>query len=505
MSIKNAMKAMLSRDTVLRRFVKKIAQPILIRQRNASIKRYNEWFQNQMPTEQELIHQRESSERLQYTPMISIVVPVYNPPIEYFREMIVCVLEQTYANWELILVDDASPDDKVRRIIKQYASKDKRIKYRFLETNHHISGATNKGIEMASGEFISLLDNDDIIYAHTLYEVVSLLNKRAELDLIYTDEDKIEGSTGIHTSPYFKPSLNPDFLHSVNYITHFTTIRKSILQKTGLLNGKFDGAQDWELFLRITRSVSPDRITHIPKVLYSWRVHEASTAANIEAAKPYVIEAQRSSLKADLEARVYGNYDLSQDPLYPAQWIVKRHVVGNPSVTVIPMVQGSNIRNILNTYSNCSTLSMPSGDLREIAEAIDGEFVAFVYEQPIGGGNPYLIEELLAEAQRSDISFVSSAYLLDSDTILNINSMINENALSLVSEMNKRDVTKHFYTTTKYNTPRIYEKSCVMIEAKKLREVINLLDGQKAGLTECSEKASSMGYRNLYNPYIKLL
>lgn len=251
-----------------------------------------------------------------YEPLISVIVPTYNPDHEFLRTMIESVKNQHYHNWELVLVDDDSPDEFVRKIIKEYAIGDKRIKYRFLTRNHHIAGATNSGIAIAKGEFIALLDHDDVIYPNALYEIAKAINMNPDVKFIYTDEDKVIGKR--RAQPFFKPSWNLGLLHCVNYITHLSVVKKETLDKIGGEDGEYNGAQDWELFLRIGRSVSRSEIVHIPRILYGWRMHPLSTSVNMDV-KPYVINAQIKAVKEDLRIRKTKGITITRDQRYSGQ------------------------------------------------------------------------------------------------------------------------------------------------------------------------------------------
>lgn len=306
--------------------LKKIAKkPILEFVRFVNDRKYNTWVSQNFEAES-------CPADLSYKPLISVIVPTYNTDPEYFGAMVRSVISQTYDNWELILVDDFSPNSQTRELIRAAAKKDLRIRYKFLKSNHRIAAATNEGIKMARGEFVSLFDHDDILWPSALCEIAKALNVNKELNLIYTDEDKI--MDGKHTDPLIKPDWNDELLRNANYITHFTTIRKSVLDKFGYEDSVYDGAQDWELFLRITRRVDPATIYHIAKVLYSWRIHDDSTAKSLSA-KPYVIRAQQKALVDDLLARGYEltNFTVLQHPKYTGQWIVKKPKTGNEQIS----------------------------------------------------------------------------------------------------------------------------------------------------------------------------
>ena len=263
----------------------------------------------------------------------SIVVPLFNTPEKYLREMIESVVAQTYGNWELVLCD-ASPEDGgagaagaagvsadsaeaagasvVGRIVSEYAKADPRIKYIRLEKNGGISENTNPGIEKATGDYIGLLDHDDVLTPDALYEMSRVIRKSMQsnklvkfkdcpLRLIYSDEDKFDDVKGRYYECHKKPSFNMDYLFSNNYICHFTVMRADVIKRLRL-RSEYDGAQDYDLFLRacaeacLTMPLAGSQIAHIDKVLYHWRCHQGSTAAN-PASKSYAYEAGRKALQ----------------------------------------------------------------------------------------------------------------------------------------------------------------------------------------------------------------
>ena len=263
--------------------------------------RYKKWMAQNLPRKADFEMYAEMAKLFAYQPKISILVPAYNPPIPYFRAMIDSVLQQVYQNWELCISDDNSSDPAVKKVIKEYAAKDKRIKYIFRKQNGHISANSNSALEIATGEFCSLLDHDDLLTKDALYQVVLQLNKNKELDYIYTDEDKVDDS-GQFSNPYFKPDFLPDYLLSINYVTHFSTYRKTILDEIGGFRLGFEGSQDHDLVLRFTEKTTQERIAHIPKILYHWRMHSESTAAGAEV-KTYAYEASKKAITEALQRR----------------------------------------------------------------------------------------------------------------------------------------------------------------------------------------------------------
>lgn len=231
-------------------------------------------------------------------PLISILMPTYNTPETYLRECIESIIVQSYPNWELCIADDNSPDSNVVKVIKEYQKQDARIKLEERKENGHISLATNSALDIASGDFVALMDHDDVLWPNALYEMVKVIKANKNVDFIYSDEDKIDGTGKIHSYPFLKPDFSPEFLESCNYITHFSCIRMSIMKQVGGFRKGYEGAQDWDLFIRIGEVTN--NIVHIPKILYSWRIHEASTASDTDA-KPYVYEAQRKLLVDHVE------------------------------------------------------------------------------------------------------------------------------------------------------------------------------------------------------------
>lgn len=211
-------------------------------------------------------------------PLISIVVPVYNTPIEYLTACIESVVAQYYPNWELCIANDHSSDEEIPRLLNSYTDSDKRIKVRHLDENVHISAATNAAIALASGDYIGFLDHDDELAPNALLEVVSEINRSPESEILYSDEDKID-EQGVRFAPHFKTEWNRELLFSQNYICHFMVIKSSLVSRVGGLRVGFEGSQDYDLVLRcVLELVDEQAIKHIPKLLYHWRAISGSTA-----------------------------------------------------------------------------------------------------------------------------------------------------------------------------------------------------------------------------------
>lgn len=261
---------------------------------------------------------------------ISILVPLYNTPEKYLKEMINSVKAQTYSNWELCLADGS--DGKhgyVEDVCREFAQSDERIKYKKLEKNLGISGNTNACIDMATGEYIALFDHDDMLHECALYEVMSAIC-RENADFIYTDENTFHNSPADAFCPNFKPDYSPDTLRSYNYICHLTVFKASLLEKTGKFRPAFDGSQDYDIILRLTEVA--EKIVHIPIVLYYWRAHKNSVASDISA-KPYTLDAARRALAEHLD-RV-GLSGKVEDSRIPSTYKITYDIVGEPLVSII--------------------------------------------------------------------------------------------------------------------------------------------------------------------------
>ena len=265
---------------------------------------YRVWVQRyDTLNEKDMLAIRGQIEKLRVKPVISILMPTYNTPEEWLLRSIDSVRAQLYPNWELCIADDASSQPHVRMILEKLASEDDRIKVVFRKRNGQISAASNTCLEMASGEFVALLDHDDELPEHALYMVALAVNENPNLDLIYSDEDKID-KTGKRFGAYFKPDWNPDLLTAQNYISHLGVYRREILTKIGGFREGYEGSQDWDLAMRVSEIVSADHIHHIPHVLYHWRAIEGSTAISIEE-KPYAADASIKVVQSHLERQGY--------------------------------------------------------------------------------------------------------------------------------------------------------------------------------------------------------
>lgn len=298
-------------------------------------KNYAAWYEKNKVSEEELTKQR--NKEFPYMPLFSILVPVYNTPIPYLREMLDSVRNQTYQKWQLCIANANPENEEVARILNQYIEMDKRIQVVNVPENLGIAQNTNKALSIAKGDYIGLLDHDDMLAADALFEAAKTVNDE-NADVIYTDEDKITMSGEKHFQPNFKPEFNLDMLRSNNYICHFFIAKASLMKEIGGFRGEYNGAQDYDMIFRCTERA--DNIVRIPKVLYHWRMHEQSTAENPES-KRYAFDAGKKVIEDHLKR--CGESAEVQMTEYPGFYRVKYAIKEKPRVSVVIVKETKNM------------------------------------------------------------------------------------------------------------------------------------------------------------------
>jgi len=276
----------------------KLNQPKRKRRRFVGSSEYQEWFEKHRATGHDLAQMRNESRLFPSRPLISVITPVFDTPVEHLEEAVESVLAQAYENWELLLIDDGSSAADLLHALPLLAGRDRRIVLKNVGKHSGISAASNHGLALARGKWVTFLDHDDVIEPDALFQIVKVLQRHPDTDLIYSDEDKL-GSDGFE-APLFKPDWSPDFLLSYNYIGHLTAIRRDTLQTVGGFRSAFDTAQDYDLFFRVIEQTK--RIHHIPRVLYHWRRAESSSAISVRQ-KPEQLEASRLAVADHLKRR----------------------------------------------------------------------------------------------------------------------------------------------------------------------------------------------------------
>jgi glycosyltransferase involved in cell wall biosynthesis len=390
-------------------------------------------------------------------PKFSIVVPIYNTPHAYLQECILSVRQQYYQNWELILVDDKSPDPGVRAIIAQHASEDPRIRAIYSSENGNISATINKGLEVATGEYFTVLDHDDTLDPSALHWVAVTTLADPEAVYIYTDEDKLTEDGRTCLGAFHKPGWSPEYMLSMMYTCHMSVFKTKAVREVGGYRSEFDGAQDYDLTLRIVATT--DKIVRIPRVLYHWRMWSNSTAASIEA-KPYSVQRQHKAIQEYLDS-LGEKYSIEDGPL-PGHHAVVFHPKRESFVSiVIPTANGKMtingrqerhidevIKSILtkSTYGNYEIIVVHNGDLTraQLSKMNSNPRISLVhYDKPVfslaekinmgcaAANGEYLIilnddvrvitedwiERMLGVAQRDGVGVVGAKLLFPDRTI----------------------------------------------------------------------------------------
>jgi GT2 family glycosyltransferase/glycosyltransferase involved in cell wall biosynthesis len=291
---------------------------------------YQLWLERNALTSEKEHQLQERLQALAYQPTVSIIMPVYNTEEVWLRKAIESVQRQLYQRWELCICDDHSTAAHIPRVLTEYAEQDERVRVVTSSRNGGISAASNNALALATGEFVGFLDHDDELTPDALAEVIVLLNEKPELDFIYTDEDKITVE-GRREEPFFKPDWSPDLLLSMNYIAHFSVVRRSLVLEVGGFTEGLEGSQDYDLFLRLTEKT--DKIGHIARPLYSWRKIPHSTAGDTQA-KPYAHMAGQRALQAHLQRRGIAG-EVLDGLITPFRYRVRYHISGQPLVSIL--------------------------------------------------------------------------------------------------------------------------------------------------------------------------
>jgi O-antigen biosynthesis protein len=335
---------------------------------------YKNYISTIEPKENDLNEMAKSVANFSYRPKFSIVVPVYNVDARWLTCFIESVLAQVYPDWELCIADDHSSAPHVRPLLEVFAGKDCRIRLVFRDANGHISEATNSALEMATGDFVCLMDNDDEISPHALYEFASMLNRDESIDMIYSDEDKLD-MEGNRYGPFFKPDWSPEAIEGCMYTSHFACYRMKLVREIGVFRSAFNGAQDYDFVLRFTERSS--KIVHVPKILYHWRAIPGSTASSMDM-KHYVIDAAVRALTE--HAKRMAGSGLAKPGFFSGSFDLRYVINDTPLVSIVipsagrtASVRGKNVDLLAQavssihkktTYRNFEIIIVDNNDLR---------------------------------------------------------------------------------------------------------------------------------------------
>ena len=500
---------------------------------------YGPWFEKHKPSAEELERQRKK--KWKNPPLISVAVPAYRTPPGFLEQMILSVKEQTYPHWELCIVNASRGEDGMEQVLGRYAGGDERIRVKNLEENLGIAGNTNEALEMARGEFVGLLDHDDLLAPQALFRIAEALTADPQADAVYTDEDKVTTDLSEHFQPHFKPDFNLDLLRSNNYITHFFVVRTRLAREAGGFRREFDGAQDYDFIFRCTEEAK--KVLHVPEVLYHWRTHKASTADN-PASKMYAFEAGKRAIEAHLaRCGQEGTVSLRKDLGF---YRVEYPVQGEPLVSIlIPnRDQKETLEKCLNsiweksTYNNYEILIVENNSsspeifdyYREIEKrpgvriltwkegfnysAINnfgeksaaGDYLLFL-NNDVEVINPRWIEELLGNCQRKEVGIVGAKLYYPDDTIQHAGTVIGIGGIAGHAFLNMpRSRTGYLHKASLQMDLSAVTAACMMMK----RQVFEQLGGFEERLSvafndvDLCLRTVQAGYLVVYNPEVEL-
>lgn len=438
-----------AKDYIKQNGFKALIRKIISKLIGGSIK-YEQWIKNHVATDEELKEQRRYD--FEYKPLISILIPTYKTPKHLLVETIDSVFKQSYENWELCIADGNSQEDYIVEMLEAYKNQDNRIKVKYLDENKGIAGNTQECYYMANGDYIGLFDHDDLLEPNALFEIVKAVNKDRSIDFIYTDEDKINEKSDHRFDPHFKQDYAVDTFWSYNYICHFSVFRKDLMAKIGGFREGFNGSQDYDIILRATEAAG--NVHHIPKILYSWRVHSGSTAGNPQN-KMYCYDAAKKALNdALLRNGIKGE---AFDGKFIGSYEINYEIIGSPMVSIIIPSKDNikkldaTIKSIFNksSYSNYEIVVVENNSKKEEtlkyyekiqelyknvkvitwdkefnyaqvnnfgAENASGDFLLFMHDDVEVINNDWLIK-MIGLAQRNDVACVGSKIYYKDNTI----------------------------------------------------------------------------------------
>ena len=499
---------------------------------------YQDWYESHKVTKEQLEGQR--NHKFEYNPLISIAIPLFKTDHKFLVELIDSIVNQSYQNFEVCFAD-GSPTDELKGFIDSKYPGETRIKYKKLEDNLGISENTNAAIEMATGDFIMFSDHDDLLCLDALYEMVYAINEDRDIEAIYTDEDKTNFENSKFFEPHFKPDYSIDLLTSVNYICHIFMVKKELADKVGYLNSEYNGAQDYDFVLRCCEKAK--KIHHVPRILYHWRCHEQSTAAN-PASKMYAFEAGRRAIEAHyervgIEATVENTKNLG---LYRS----KIKVQGNPMVSIIiPNKDHTDdldicIQSVLkkSTYDNYEIIIVENNsELEETFEYYKkiekNEKCRVIYWKSIfnysainnfgakEAKGEYLIllnndteiiaenwmEEMLSYCQREDVGIVGARLYYPDDTIQHAGVILGFGGIAGHAAIGQsRYELGYMARPCTVQDMSAVTAACLMIDKNVFQEVEGLDESFKVAFNDVDlcMKVRDKGYLIVYNPYVEL-
>ena len=500
---------------------------------------YGPWYRAYIPTEETLETQRK--QKFDYSPLISIAVPAYQTPVEFLRQMIESLIVQTYSNWELCIVNASPDNEEMQKVLAEYSAGDSRVRFCNLKENLGIAENTNRAFAMTKGEFVGLLDHDDLLAPNALYEIVKILQDHPQADALYTDEDKVTTELDEHFQPHLKPDFNLDLLRSNNYICHFFVVRKSIVEKAGGFRKEFDGAQDYDFIFRCTENAG--EVLHVPEILYHWRTHKASTADN-PASKMYAFEAGKRAIEAHLERTgTKGEVSHTQDlGFYRVKYPVQR----KPLVSVI--IPNKDEKETLQTclemlekntgYQNFEIIIVENNSTTDeifryykelsgnrkihllrwgkefnysainnfaVAHA-KGEYLLFL-NNDVKSINPDWLEEMLGVCQRPEVGGVGAKLIYPDNTIQHAGCVIGMGGIAghMFVDM-PADRTGYLHKASLLQDMSAVTAACLLMKKEVFEQAGGFTEELAVAFNDVDLclKVRKNGYLIVYDPYAKL-
>jgi len=505
------------------------------------LSQYKRWAKEHEPNQKELELQHLQADLLPQKPLISLVVPVYNPPLDILKETLDSVVNQTYANWECCVANGDTSNTAITGLIDDYVRKDTRFKVVHLEENLGIAGNTNAAVALASGSYVAFLDHDDLIAPFALFEVAIRLVFDPGIDIFYSDEDNVN-LKGVRSGPFFKPCFSPDLLRSVNYMCHFLVVRKTLGDEVGWIRNGYEGAQDFDFILRVSERAN--KIERIPMMLYHWRSIKGSTAADSNA-KPYAGPSGIKALENHLQRL---NTPGSVETVFMPTWYrVKYDLPKHPLVSIIVLNHDHEddlhklVHSILekSTYENYELLIVENNSVREETFALydelrevdqrvkivewnhpfnysqvnnwaarqsSGEVLLFL-NNDIEVITPDWIEEMLMHAIRPGVGTVGAKLYFPNDTIQHAGVILGIGDVAGHGHKGfHKDLTGHGGQLTQIRNTAANTAACLMVR-KEVFEQVNGFDENYIlayGDVDLCLKVLEAGYLNVWTPFAEL-
>ena len=503
---------------------------------------YDTWLRIMRVSRQELFAQRKT--KFSYAPKFSVVVPLYHTPAKFLKDLVRSMMYQSYANWELCLVNASPEDVHLTSLLENWAMRDKRIRVIRLEKNLGIAQNTNAGIAASTGEFIAFLDHDDFLEPDALFCYADALNKDKTIDVFYSDEDKTDEYAAHYFYPHFKSDFNIDLLHANNYMCHFLAVRKSLVDTVGGLNEKFDGAQDYDFVFRCVEAVKDEEIYHVPKILYHWRCHEDSTSENPES-KLYAFDAGQRAVQAHYD-RIGVKVEVSKGEflgLYRTKFLRDY----DPLISII-IPNKDHIDDLKRCIDSIEAKSTYTNYEYIIVENNSEEKETFAYYEQLEAVNPKVhvvyykghfnysainnfgvqyakgeyflllnndteiinddcLEELLGYCTREDVGAVGARLYYEDDTIQHAGVVIGFGGIAghcFVQQ--KRGFTGYCHRIICAQDYSAVTAACMMVKREAFEKVGGLSEELQVAFNDIDfcMKLRQAGYLIVYNPYAEL-